>query len=87
MVSVLLELVEALELLGMTLAHLDDAEVRAAVPLRMPMLMSIRDKLAFALREGSRATPQPMYPWPPRRWKSTEKAEPVRSVLLSWRWD
>lgn len=53
MVSVVLERVEALELLGMTLAHLNDAEVRAEVSPRIPMLMSIRDKLALALREES----------------------------------
>jgi hypothetical protein len=52
MVSVVLERVEALELLGMTLAHLNDAEARAEVSPRVPTLMAIRDKLAFALREA-----------------------------------
>jgi hypothetical protein len=53
MVRVVLERVEALELLGMTLAHLNDAEARAEVSPRVPMLMTIRDKLALALREES----------------------------------
>jgi hypothetical protein len=51
MVSVEFERVEALELLGMTLAHLNDAEARGEVSSRVPLLMTIRDKLAFALRE------------------------------------
>ncbi len=51
MVSVGLERVEALELLGMTLAHLNDAEARGEVSPRIPLLMAIRDKLALALRE------------------------------------
>ena len=51
MVSVELERVEALELLGMTLAHLNDAESRGEVSVRVPLLMAIRDKLAVALRE------------------------------------
>jgi hypothetical protein len=46
-----LERVEILELLGMTLAHLNDAEARAEVSPRVPMLMAIRDKLARSLRE------------------------------------
>jgi hypothetical protein len=46
-----LERVEVLELLGMTLAHLNDAESSAVVSLRVPMLMAIRDKLACSLRE------------------------------------
>lgn len=40
-----------LELLGMTLAHLNDAEARAEMSPRVPMLMAIRDKLARSLRE------------------------------------
>ena len=51
MVTVELERVEALELLGMTLAHLNDAEARSEVSPRVPMLMAIRDKFAVALRE------------------------------------
>ncbi len=51
MVSVGLERLEALELLGMTLAHLNDAEARGEVSRRIPLLMAIRDKLALALRE------------------------------------
>jgi hypothetical protein len=43
--------VEALELLAMTLAHLNVAEARAEMTRRVPMLMGLRDKLAFALRE------------------------------------
>jgi hypothetical protein len=50
-VRVELERVEALELLGMTLAHLNEAEARAEMSARVPMLMAIRDKLALALRE------------------------------------
>jgi hypothetical protein len=46
-----LERVEALELLGMTLAHLNDAEVRAEMSPRVALLMAIRDKLALGLRE------------------------------------
>jgi hypothetical protein len=46
------ERVEALELLGMTLAHLNDAEARAEMSPRVPLLMAIRDKLAHAIREG-----------------------------------
>ena len=45
------ERVEALELLGMTLAHLNDAEARAETSPRVPLLMAIRDKLALGLRE------------------------------------
>jgi hypothetical protein len=52
-VRVELERVEALELLGMTLAHLNDAEARAEMSPRVALLMAIRDKLAFALREES----------------------------------
>jgi hypothetical protein len=51
MASIALERVEVLELLGMTLAHLNDAEARAEVSPRVPLLMAIRDKLALALRE------------------------------------
>jgi len=50
-VRVELERVEALELLGMTLAHLNIAEARADLSPRLPLLMAIRDKLALALRE------------------------------------
>ncbi|MDA8302626.1 MAG: hypothetical protein M0005_14065 [Actinomycetota bacterium] len=53
MVKVELERVEALELLGMTLAHLNDSEARVEVSPRVPLLMAIRDKLAFALLEGT----------------------------------
>jgi hypothetical protein len=45
------ERIEALELLGLTLAHLYDAEARAEVSPRVPLLMAIRDKLAIGLRE------------------------------------
>ncbi len=51
MASIELERVEVLELLGMTLAHLNDAEARAEVSPRVPLSMAIRDKLALALRE------------------------------------
>jgi hypothetical protein len=50
-VRVELERVEALELLGMTLAHLNDAESRAEMSPRVALLMAIRDKLAIGLRE------------------------------------
>jgi hypothetical protein len=50
-VVVELERVEALELLAMTLAHLNDAEARGEVSPRVPLLMSIRDRIALALRE------------------------------------
>jgi hypothetical protein len=50
-IRVELERIEALELLGMTLAHLNDAEARADMSPRVPLLMAIRDKLAFGLRE------------------------------------
>ncbi len=53
MVTVELERVEVLEVLGMTLAHLNDAEARAEVSPRVPLLMAVRDKLALALREES----------------------------------
>jgi hypothetical protein len=51
MVRVEFERVEALELLGMTLAHLNVAEARVEMSPRVPLLMAIRDKLALALRE------------------------------------
>jgi hypothetical protein len=50
-VRVELERVEALELLGMTLAHLNVAEARVDMSPRIPLLMAIRDKLALALQE------------------------------------
>ena len=53
MVRIELERIEALEMLGMTLAHLNDAEARADISPRAPLLMAIRDKLALALREES----------------------------------
>ena len=51
MVQVELERVEALELLAMTLAHLNDAQTRGEVSTRVPLLLTIRDRLATALRE------------------------------------
>jgi hypothetical protein len=51
-ITVELERVEALELLGMTLAHLGVAESRAELSPRIPLLMIIRDKLTVALREA-----------------------------------
>ena len=53
MVHVELERVEALELLGMTLAHLNVAEASGELSPRIPLLMAVRDKLAGALREES----------------------------------
>jgi hypothetical protein len=52
-VRVELERVGALELLGMSLAHLNVAEARVDVSPRLPLLMAIRDKLARALQEES----------------------------------
>ncbi|HEV7719873.1 MAG TPA: hypothetical protein VGO60_01240 [Iamia sp.] len=46
-----LDRIELLELLGMTLAHLNDAEARREVSPRVPLLMGIRDKLAHAVQE------------------------------------
>ncbi|HVE46499.1 MAG TPA: hypothetical protein VNA57_07105 [Acidimicrobiales bacterium] len=51
MVSVQFERVEVLELLAMTLAHLNDAEARAEISPRVALLMAIRDKIALALLE------------------------------------
>ena len=48
-----LERIEALELLGMTMAHLNVAEKRTDMSPRVALLMSTRDELAFALREES----------------------------------
>lgn len=48
-----LERVEALELLGMTIGHLNEAEARRDLSPRVPLLMAVRDKLARGLREGS----------------------------------
>jgi hypothetical protein len=53
MVRIEFERIEALELLGMTLAHLNDAEVRAEPSARVPLLLAVRDKLAASLREES----------------------------------
>lgn len=51
MVKVQFERVEALELLGMTLAHLNDAETKSEMSPRVALLMAIRDRLARSLRE------------------------------------
>lgn len=51
MASVELERVEMLELLAMTLAHLNIAEERRELSPRVPLLMGIRDKLAASLQE------------------------------------
>jgi hypothetical protein len=50
-IRVELERIEALELLRMTLAHLNEAEARADMSPRVALLMAIRDKIAFGLRE------------------------------------
>jgi hypothetical protein len=50
-ITVELERVEALEMLGTLLAHLNVSEARADLSPRLPLLMAIRDKLALALRE------------------------------------
>lgn len=51
MVGVEFERVEALELLGMTLAHMNNAQARGELSPRVALLTAIRDKLALALRE------------------------------------
>jgi hypothetical protein len=79
-VSIELERIEALELLGMTLAHLNDAEARVEVSPRVPLLMAIRDKLALALREESGATPMLRCRRRSQPWTSTEAARRVRSA-------
>lgn len=45
------ERIEALELLAMTLAHLNDADARNDLSPRVPLLMAIREKLARGLRD------------------------------------
>ena len=52
-VRIALERVVALELLAITLAHLNLAEGAQELSPRGPLLMAIRDKLAVALREES----------------------------------
>jgi len=51
MVRIELERIEALELMGMTLAHLREAESRREMSARVPLLLAVRDKLADGLRE------------------------------------
>ncbi len=51
MVRVELERVEALELLGMVVAHLNVLETTPDVTPRMATLLAIRDKLADGLKE------------------------------------
>lgn len=53
MASVALERVEILELLALTLAHLNIAEASGELSPRVPLLIGIRAKLAHALREDS----------------------------------
>lgn len=53
MIRIELERVEALELMGMVLAYLNDAEAVGDLSPRVPTLMVIRDKLAVGLREGT----------------------------------
>jgi hypothetical protein len=53
MIRVEFERIEALELLGVTLAHLNDVEARSEISPRSPLLLAIRDKLAFGLKEGA----------------------------------
>lgn len=45
-----LERIEVLELLGMVLAHLNDAEASGDMSPRIATLMSIRDEFATELR-------------------------------------
>ncbi len=51
MVRVELERIEALELVGMVVAHLNVAEAVAELTPRLATLLSIRDKLAAGLQE------------------------------------
>ena len=51
MMRVDLERIEALELLGMVVVHLNYAEASGDLSPRIPTLMAIRDKLAAGLRE------------------------------------
>ena len=51
MVRIGLERIEALELLGMVVAHLEIAEASGDLSPRVPTLLGIRDKLAAGLRE------------------------------------
>lgn len=51
MPSIELQRVEVLEVLGMTLAHLNVAEAAREVSPRAPLLLGIRDKLVVALQE------------------------------------
>jgi hypothetical protein len=53
MVQVDFERVEALEVLGMALAHLKISEASRDLSPRVALLMAIRDKFAAALREGA----------------------------------
>ena len=54
MIRVELERVEALELLGMTLGHLNVVEARAERSPRVALLMAVRDQPALALRVEGR---------------------------------
>ena len=51
MLRVELERVEALELLGMVIAHLNVAESSGELSPRIPTLLAVRDKLVAGLRE------------------------------------
>lgn len=51
MMCIGLERVEALELLGMVVAHLNVAEASGELSPRIPTLIAVRDKLASSLRE------------------------------------
>ena len=51
MVRVELERIEALELVGMVVAHLNVAEASGDLSPRIATLLAIRDKLAAGLRE------------------------------------
>jgi hypothetical protein len=50
-VKIEFERIEALELLAMTLAHLNDADARNDLSPRVPLLMAVREKLARGLRD------------------------------------
>jgi hypothetical protein len=53
MASVALERVEILEMLALTLSHLNIAEASGELSPRVPLLMGIRAKLIHALQEDS----------------------------------
>ena len=70
----------------MTLAHLKVAENRAELLPRIPLLMAIRDKLAFALQEERWTDPDEEVAEAAAPWKSTAPRNTVRLVPLLSSW-